>query len=51
MSECQRVTAVGMDALKSLSNLKELNIGWNLRLSDDALQGALSTSLTKLDLS
>lgn len=50
VSECQRVTAAGLRCLGALPALLEVNVGWNLKLPDEALS-ALPPSLTKLDLS
>ena len=50
ISECQRTTAAGVQQLSQLSALKELSLGWNLKLKSSAL-AALPRQLTKLDLS
>ena len=50
ISECQTITQQGAKYLKHLVELEELNIGWNVRLSDEAVQ-QLPDSLAHLDLS
>ncbi|PRW57280.1 type I glyceraldehyde-3-phosphate dehydrogenase [Chlorella sorokiniana] len=50
VSESQRMTAAGVRQLGALPELQELNLGWNIRLKDEALDN-LPPTLTSLDLS
>lgn len=50
VSESQRMTAAGVRQLGALPELQELNLGWNIRLKDEALDN-LPHTLTSLDLS
>jgi hypothetical protein len=50
ISECQGISEKGMRSLQNLIHLKELDCGWNSRLSD-ALVERFPRGLTRLDLS
>lgn len=53
ISECQAITSGGLnDSLGELSALKDLNLGWNLRLSGSHFDWmASASSLTRIDFS
>lgn len=50
ISECQEITREGYMVLRNFRMLKDLNMGWNARVTDDVLQ-YLPRTLHRLDVS